>query len=297
MRSIATKLCLLGFSSLIYVMATISQANQATTTPIVAKYTGNNSGLWDNYYLDLIESALINTQSEGAYQIEYTQGSMSTIRKWELLVKGERINIDRITGFNSEKNPQRGLIRVNVPLMRGLHGYRILLIHKELQSQFDKVNTIDDLRQFTMGFGRGWEGYIYQKERFNLIESNDMSSLLKMLAGKRFDFIPLAATEIEENYSIEGNQLNALVAENHLLIHMPTPIFFYVSEQHPELAKRMERGLLAMEASGEIKNIFDKYFHDRLNKLHLSKRVIIEIPNFEDDGTSEKANVNFLKEY
>lgn len=300
MHTIAAIICLISLSALTCVHAASSSVGQESASgaaPLVAKYIGNNSGLWDSYYLELIEKALKNTESEGAYRIESAEESLSTVRKWELLVKGERINIDRLTGFSSKKNQQSGLIRVNVPLMRGLHGFRILLIHKELQAQFDKVNLIEDLRRFTFGFGRGWEGYIYQKEGFKLIEAQDMASLLKMLAAKRFDFIPLAATEIEDSYNIDKNLLNTLVAEKHLLIYMPMPIFFYVSEQNPVLAKRVERGLLAMEASGEMKSVFDKYFAERLRKLNLSSRVIIEIPNFENDGKTEKMNINFLKEY
>ena len=137
----------------------------------------------------------------------------------------------------------------------------------------------------------------YVKASINVMEAQDTSALLKMLAAGRFDYIPLAATEIEGSFTIDNQPVNSLSAEKHLLLYMPLPIFFYVSKKAPKLAKRMERGLLIMEKEGKMKSIFDKYFAERLKKLHLSQRVIIEIPNFEDDGSIGKMNTDLLKEY
>jgi len=293
----------IGVLSLLSGLAVAAQStsslptNTSTREPLIVKYVGNNLGLWESYYLELIDTALKSTANEGLYRIDFVEESLSATRKREMLVAGNRINIDRITGFGSKNNSHQGLLRVKVPLMRGFHGFRIPLIRKELQARLNHVNSANELRQFSLGLGRGWEGYIYKKENFTVIEAQDMSSLLKMLAAGRFDFIPLAATEIEDNYSIHNKPLAALAAENRLLIYMPMPIFFYVSEKTPELANRMERGLLIMEKEGKMKSIFDKYFAERLKKLHLSQRVIIEIPNFEDDGSIGKMNTNFLKEY
>lgn len=276
---------------------TPASLDSPTNTPLVVKYIGNNSGLWDQYYLDLIEAALKITANEGPYRIDYTDEALSTLRKRELLAAGVRVNIDRMTGFNSLHNPQDGFIRVKVPLMRGIHGFRVLLIRSQQQSEFDKVKTLADLRKLTMGFGRGWEGYLYQHEGINVMDAQDMSALLKMLAAGRFDYIPLAATEIEDSFSIDNKPVSSLVAEKHLLLYMPLPIFFYVSDKTPELAKRIEKGLLVMDERGEMKAIFDKYFAERLKKLHLSQRTIIQIPNFEDDGSAGTMDKEFLKDY
>ena len=267
--------------------------------PLLVKYLGNNTSLVsEDYYLALINAALKVTEpTHGAYRFVFTQESLNSERKHELLVDGEKINVDRLVGFPNQKGAREGLLRVPVPLLNGLMGYRILLIRSEDQPRFSKVKTLKQLTDFSMGFGRGWEGHVYRHNGFTVAEPPTMESLLKMLAGKRYSFVPLSVIEIDDHYTIDGAEVDNLVPEQSLLIYMPMPVYFYVSPAYPMLAERLSLGLEQLAANGQQRVIFDAHFGARLDRLNLSKRKLIELTNPDDDGSLGKPDHTRLRAY
>lgn len=257
--------------------------------PMQVKYLGNNVSLIsEDYYLAVIKAALAATEStHGSYQLIFTQEPLSSERKHELLVTGEKVNVDRLVGFPNQKGAREGLIRVTVPLLNGFMGYRILLIRKEDQPRFQSIKTLEDLTRLPMGFGKGWEGHVYKYNGFTVAEPLTMDSLLKMLAGKRYFFVPLSAIEIDDHYEIEGTKVDNLVPEQSLLLYMPMPVYFYVSPEYPELAERLTLGMERARANGQMDAIFDAHFGARLKRLGMAKRTLIELSNPDDDGSSE----------
>lgn len=271
--------------TLLLMALTVGVSLSALAEPLVVKYIGNNLGVNENYYLDVLDMAMKATEPKfGSYRLDFSREDLSSDRKRELLVAGERVNVDRLVGFHRPKGPKGALLFVDVPLLRGMMGYRIPLIKRGSQNRFDAVENLQGLQKFSLGMGKGWEGPIYQSKGFNLYEPISFELLLKMLAGGRYDFVPLAAIEIEDSYKIDGNELK-IEPERNLLIHLPMPNYFYVSPHEPLLATRLRVGLRKMEADGQLQMIFDKYFSERLKALNLSKRRIIEIPNPDDDGS------------
>lgn len=265
---------------------------------LVVKYIGSNSGVKEDYYLELIEAALnVTAPRFGPYRIDFSQEQITSERKHDLLVMGERLNIDRIVGFHHDVGPRSVLLQVKVPLLGGFMGYRIPLIRRDKQKYFDHVNTLDDLRKIPLGLGKGWEGYIYQKNGFNLTEPINFDALLKMLVGGRYDFVPLSAIEIEDQYHVDNQTIDSLAPENHILIHTALPNYFYISPNAPELADRLRVGFKELQKNGQMDKIFNKYFLQRLKKLNLAKRTIIEIPNPEDDGSLGVVDYKILKAY
>ncbi len=266
--------------------------------PMVVKYISSNVGIKEDYYLELVDTALKTTEATyGAYRIDYSEELLSTALRRELVLKGDKMNIDRIAGFNKKALLRGGVIKVSVPLLRGFMGYRIPLIRRSDQARFDAVTSVADLRKLALGLCIGWEGDIYQKDNFFVTETSNMMMLLEMLVARHIDFVPLGATEIENFYQVDNQPVNSLGPENRLLIYLPLPNYFYISPRYPELAKRLSAGLKQMEADGRLETIFDKYYAERLRNLHLSQRTIIEVPNFEDDGSYPKMDHTKLKNY
>jgi len=267
--------------------------------PMQVKYLGNNVDLVsEDYYLALMTAAMKATEaSYGAYQLVFTQEPLSSERKHELLVTGEKMNVDRLVGFPVQKGARVGLIRVPVPVLNGFMGYRILLIRKEDQSRFRSIKTLDELTRLPMGFGKGWEGHVYKHNGFSVAEPLTMTSLLKMLAGKRYFFVPLSVIEIDDHYEIEGARVESLVPEQTLLIYMPLPVYFYVSPEYPMLAERLTAGLTYLKENGQMDDIFKMHFGARLQRLKLSERTLIELSNPDDDGSLGAPNHALLSEF
>ena len=282
----------------VLILALLARAVMAEE-PMQVRYVGNNTGLVsEDYYLALLAAALDATESSyGAYELVYTNDPLSSERKHELLVTGTRVNVDRLVGFAKYKGARKGLIRVTVPLLNGFMGYRILLIRRENQALFRTVNTLGDLTKLPMGLGKGWEGDIYKQNGFKVAEPLTMDSLLKMLAGKRYYFVPLSVVEIEDHYEIEGSRVENLVPEQTLLLYMPLPMYFYVSPEYPKLAERLTTGLIYIKESGKVDKIFKEHFGERLHRLRLAERTLIELANPDDDGSLGVPNHALLREF
>jgi ABC-type amino acid transport substrate-binding protein len=279
-------------------LGSMANANASVAESMVVRYIGSNPGVKEEYYVDLIRMAMqITEPSFGPYRVDFSEVLMNAKVKNEMLARAEKLNVVRMTGFDSIAHPGKGNLKIDVPLLEGFLGLRIPLIRRVAQPDFAKIHTANDLRKMQMGMGQGWEGYLYRQNGFVVTEALNMTVLLKMLVAKRFDFVPLGATEIDEHYLVENQSVDVLMPESHLLIYMPTPTFFYVSPKFPELAKRLTEGLKKMQADGQMKKIFNKYYAERLKKLNLANRTIIEIPNPEDDDSVEKMNFKVLKEY
>lgn len=267
--------------------------------PLLVKYLGNNTAsISEDYYLAIIEAALEATKpTYGPYKLTFTQEQLSSERKHDLLVVGDKVNVDRLVGFPDQKGPREGLIRIGLPVLNGFMGYRILLIRAEDQALFNNIKTLEELSKLSMGFGKGWEGHVYKHNGFSVAEPLNMTMLLKMLAGKRYFFVPLSVIEIDDHYEIDGKPVENLVPEKTLLIYMPLPVYFYVSPEQPLLADRLTLGLKYLKENGELDKIFKRHFSARLKRLHLSQRKLIKLTNPDDDGSLGVVDHRKLKEF
>lgn len=288
---------LLGIIALLHCAAATATATDDNHV-LQVKYIGNNHHVNEQYYLALIAAALdITKSSHGPYHIQYSEQALTSERKHELLVAGESLNIDRLVGFPIVRGPRAKLLRVDAPILQGAMGYRVLLIHKEKQALFDSIFSLEQLSALPMGFGRGWESHVYTHNQFHVTESLNMTSLLKMLAGQRYAFVPLGIIEIEDSYQLEGKQANNLVIENNLLLYMPLPVYFYVSPNAPKLAERLQMGLHALNKSGVMDKLFREHFGSRLARLNLSKRRLIELENPDKSSNYIEQTHDWLKNY
>lgn len=289
----------LGYFILLSVICLLAARPALAGESLLVKYLGNNtSSISEEYYLDVINCALKATESTyGPYQLVFIEEQISSERKHDLLVVGDKVNVDRLVGFPHQKGPREGLIRIGLPVLNGFMGYRILLIRAEDQPRFSSIKTLGELRKLPMGFGKGWEGHVYKYNGFSVAEPLNMTLLLKMLAGKRYHFVPLSVVEIDDHYKIDSKQVDNLVPEQTLLIYMPLPVYFYVSPEQPVLADRLTLGLKYLQENGQLDKIFKVHFGERLKRLGLSKRILIELSNPDDDGSLGTMNHELLREF
>ena len=96
--------------------------------------------------------------------------------------------------------------------------------------------------------------------------------------------MPRAIYEIYDELNTRKANLKDVVIEPTLALYIPMVSYVYVSPKEPRLAKRIEKGLRIMIATGEIKSILHKYYDDEINRADLNNRTIIKIdnPDFND---------------
>jgi len=180
------------------------------------------------------------------------------------------------------KEREQQMRLVPVDLLKGLNNYRVLLINKDAQSQFTKVKTLDDLRQFSVGSGEHWtDGNILKDNGFNVILTSSYSGLFKMLAARRFNFISRGLHEI--GYDTKEYKSLGLIQENNILLQYDVPIryCFFVNKNNVALADRIERGLKIAQQDGSFDQLFYQMpsFKTGEELFKSSHRTVIEIKN------------------
>lgn len=175
---------------------------------------------------------------------------------------------------------ERRLAPIRIPLYKGLLGHRLLVIRQQDAPRFASIRTLGELANLKAGQGRFWtDTRILKKSGLNVVTAVKTASLYPMLDGGRFDYYPRGAGEawheVEEQHGFQ------VMVEPHLLLIYKMPLYFFVSQQNPQLAQRIEQGLEQAIADGS----FDRYFYAHpniksvLERSNLRQRIALHLDN------------------
>jgi len=172
------------------------------------------------------------------------------------------------------------LLAIKIPIMAGILGMRVLLIHKSQQQQFSSINDKEQLKDYVAGFGEHWGDLSILKENgITVLPVAKYSSLFNMLNAQRFDFFPRGVNEIFSELETYKEQFPDLSIEKSLAIYYPYPVYFFVAKQDEAIAQRIESGLEKALADGRFKQLFLRHHKDLLQKLNFGKRAIFNLSN------------------
>ena len=164
---------------------------------------------------------------------------------------------------------------VRIPLLRGLLGYRVLLI-REGDPRFDEVMTAADLRALTAGQGVGWPDVpILTAAGLPVATGADFEGLFDLLEQGAVDYFPRGVTEAWDELGDHPD----LKVEDHLLLRYRAAIYFFVHPEADDLAVRIERGLRAAMADGSLDVLFEEHYGEVIRRSLLPYRTIIELDN------------------
>jgi Bacterial extracellular solute-binding proteins, family 3 len=256
----------------ILVVAAISVPLLAAETKTVV--TNMKSNVQTDYMNGLLKLAL--SYSDKNYIFSTTSEVYSRPRVMESVKSGA---ISVMWGGTSEEM-ERDFIPIRIDAYRGLMNHRLFFIRQGDQARFDKIKTLEDLKQIRLGQGRSWQdASILESAGLNVVKTTKKPSLYHMLDGGRFDAFPRGANEVwTELSAFPGLKLTV---EKNLVLIYPLPTYFFVSQKDPVLAKDIEFGLESAIKDGA----FNKYFYgssevqEALGKADLGKRRAIRINN------------------
>jgi hypothetical protein len=206
------------------------------------------------YYPQLLRLALSKTEaSDGPFEIsEYPQ--RLSVGRYFAEVK--RKGLIDLTWSVTNSTYETELLPIRVSLLKDLNTYRIFLIRTNDQKRFDQINSLNDLRNFTAGQGSHWpDTTILQANDLPVITSVQFESLFPMLINKRFDYFPRGLDEIWNEEKLFADK--GLSIEAHLMLHYPSPKYFFVHKDNKILADRIERGLKIAIADGSFDALFN----------------------------------------
>lgn len=206
-----------------------------------------------HYGRQLLQLALQKSAAEGeAFVVEYSSTRSGNERALAGVRASQGIDVIWST-TNSER--EKNLLAIPINLLKGTNEYRVLMIRKADEKKFSHVQSLEQLRKFKAGTGTHWQDTaILKANGLPYATSLRYSSLFKMLAAKRFDYISRGISEAPAELAYYAN-LELTVAPG-LLLHYHLPIYFFVSRDNHELAHRIERGLMLAMGDGSFDELF-----------------------------------------
>ena len=96
---------------------------------------------------------------------------------------------------STSEQKERELLPIRFELRKGLLGYRVALIDRRRQADFDRVATFAELKKLTLGQGIGWgDVAVYQAAGIR-VSTAPYDDLFRMVANDRFDLFPRGVGE------------------------------------------------------------------------------------------------------
>ncbi|MBX2857213.1 MAG: hypothetical protein KTR17_01005 [Cellvibrionaceae bacterium] len=191
-----------------------------------------------------------------------------------------------VVGATTSQERERRLQPVRIPLLKGLMGYRLLLIRSGDQQRFDKIHTAKDLQQLVFGQGSNWpDNDVMRANGIRVVTSPDHYTLLRMLQARRFDAYPRGVQQI----SMEKTRLSEgeISLDAQLAIAYVSPSYFHVANHNRALAKRLEQGLRMAVKDGSFDALFysQPMVTEALSRLSLGERRVFYLcnPNIHPD--------------
>lgn len=248
----------------------------AEESPMIIRYV--NQGAVDSrhaYKYELIEQLLKVTEAEfGPYVIEPFTQNLSEKRLSVLISQGNAVNVQ--WGSPGTSVATADVIPIPVDILRGMLGYRVCLVNGNKNSLFDSVKDTNSLHNIRIGQVAGWPDIsIYEFNKINIVQSPTFENLFTMLSYDRFDCLAVGVNEAAIIFNQKKNYVPTMDIDNHLLIAYYYPVYLYVNAKHPEIAKRLSRGMEKLQASKEFDRLFNRHFRRGIDDLNIKARTVL----------------------
>lgn len=204
------------------------------------------------YFYSLLELALAKTEAvDGPFDVQMSPWALTGARFISQLEKGN--GIDVIWSMTNDELERR-LLRIPIPLQRGLNSHRVFLIREGDQDIFSAINSLAELKALRAGMVKYWPDTAILKANGLTVVTARYELLFKMLSAGRIDYLPRSLYEVWQEQ--EAHASEGLVIEKSLMLYYHGPIYFFVNRNNKALAERIERGLRIAIKDGS----FDKLF-------------------------------------
>jgi len=244
---------------------------------VVKTFDESDTDQRNAYPLALLSLALDKTTDDyGPYQLEMTFQLTSRDRGLLELQTGELVNVLSVP---TRPEWEKRALCIPISLHKDLLDYRVLLIDSKKAELFSGIRSYEQLKLLRFGLMEQWTTTkILQAQSFNVVTSTYYEGLFDMLMHDRFDVFLRGLSEVASELSIQGANYPNLMIEPTLAVHLPMPVYFFVSPKTPRLKERIETGLMRMQADGSFDELFELHHGGNVKSLLKNKR-IIEIPN------------------
>ncbi len=205
------------------------------------------------YFVELLQTALNKSAGQYGQASVLETSHLQQGRAFAQLEKNKSIDVFwAATSIEREQKYKA----IHIPLLKGLLGYRVAIIHKNNQAKFDQVKTLQDLRKMTACQGAHWpDSDIMEAAGLSVARNPVYESLFKQVNAGRCDYFPRGIHEIVPELKARSHIYPQLMMYSGLIIHYPLPIYYFVSHDKQALHDRIYEGLKIMIADGSFNHI------------------------------------------
>lgn len=252
-----------------------AQGLDAQESTVQQLYYFQVDGRYD-YRTELLALALSYSSADSKVQL-VPRPDIPMARAVKLIQKNDFLGI---VSLATSRQREQDLLAIKIPILAGILGMRVFLIHKDNAPVFSKIDHLADLKDKVLGFGEHWaDRVILQNNGFNIAGVSKYQSLFDMLNAKRFDYFPRGVNEILEEFKQQKTKLKGLAIEQHLAIYYPYPVYFFLSKHDKKIADQIRYGLQQSLLDGRFKQLFLRYHQNLLHQLNFDQRLIFNIHN------------------
>lgn len=244
---------------------------------IVNKPQSENDRRYDypHKLLQLILDATVENNTKA--NVTHSEFAMTRDRMLFSLISGDKLHV---VAEAPKKEWLEKLLVIRIPIRKGIQGYRLFFINQDDQALISKMNSLSEFVTLPTGSGVGWStAEIMRKSGFKVVFGSNYDSLFDMLERRRFVTFGRGINEIYPEFNVKKPRYPNLAIEETLVVHIPLPTYFFVSPKKPQLAKRIERGLMKLIESGDFDAYFMSYHQEVIEKTNLTKRKVFSLPN------------------
>lgn len=238
-------------------------------------WNGNKSIIRQEYELAILRATLYASTHDEQYQVVSDVTDYPDAKdEGNIFDKGTDL---LVTVAGNLKFSGKSFIPVNIPLAKGLLGYRVLITRTELLASFHEQSAIKSLRA---GFPATWaDAELFRANEYNVVEKGGLADIFQRLSSGECDYVSLGANEVQSIFNHMASEYRNLVIEPNIVLYYPFPLLFYVHPERPQLASMLKCGLEKIIHSGELDTIFERFFGDCAKHLNLSERKLIALTN------------------
>jgi len=228
-----------------------------------------------SYQAELLQHALSYAIDKNYQVTHFTKIYIPKPRALDFMSQGKEIDV--IYGGSTKERESKAK-PIRIPVLKGLNGWRIPLVHHDSINLFSKINNFEAFQQLTPGQFHSWsDTKVIESNGIHVEKGSDYEGLFLMLDKQRFDYFPRSILEIFHEYN-ERKHLNITI-EKTSIIHYPTAYYFYVGKNNKTLANDIQLGLEQAIKDGSFSTIFNKHFGKLIETFNPKNRKIFSLKN------------------
>lgn len=227
----------------------------------------------ERYFYELLKLAI--KKSDKKYHIQPISTEVMVNERKNLLIQNRDLDIHWLP---TDSHFENELLPIRLPLLKGLIGWRLMLVHKDNAKKMAKITKIEELQQWVAGQGSDWaDTDILEFNKFTVARITQKNSIMGMLERQRIDYYPRSMTEIWSD--LEYFTVPNVVIDNSLALSYPLAVYYFVRKGNTQLHDLIYQGLDNAIEDGSFDHLFETFFAEAIAKADLKSRKIYYLKN------------------